>query len=72
MTPLLTREGYEQTKAKLAGLESRLAKLDERKDLNPQHHLEVRKSYLRMIGQYRREIKLYEATLAESSARLGK
>jgi hypothetical protein len=72
MTPLLTREGYEQTRAKLAGRESRLAEIGKRKDLNPQHHLEVRKSYLRMIGQYRREIKLYEATLAESSARSGK
>ena len=74
MTPLLTQSGYEQTKAKLAQLQQRLAKLDGRTDLRAQHLAEIRQSYLRMIGQYKREIKLFEAaqgdegTKARSSA----
>jgi hypothetical protein len=32
-----------------------------RTDLSAAHTAEVRRSYERMIGQYRREIKLYEA-----------
>ena len=70
MTPLLTPDGYEQTKEKLSRLEHRLAKLVERSDLNPLHHAEARKSYLRMIGQYKREIKLYEASRAHPSAKM--
>ncbi|CAN5771377.1 hypothetical protein BH23PLA1_BH23PLA1_40680 [soil metagenome] len=64
MTPLLTPEAYAQTKTKLAALEHRLAELETRTDLQPQHHAEVRRSYERMMRQYRREIKLFEATLA--------
>lgn len=70
MTALLTPEGYAQTKEKLSRLEHRLAKLVERSDLSPQHHAEARKSYLRMIGQYRREIKLYEASRAHGIAKM--
>ena len=61
MTPQLTPAGYDQTLSKLAELKQRLNRLDRRQDLDPQHHAEVRQSYLRMISQYRREIKLYEA-----------
>jgi len=68
VTTLLTAEGYEQTREKLSRLEHRLAKLAKRSDLTPQHHAEARKSHLRMIGQYRREIKLYEASRAHSTA----
>ena len=61
MTPLLTLAGYVQTKAKLRDLEKRLAELEDRTDLKPSHLEEVRRSYERMIRQYRREINLYEA-----------
>ena len=63
MTPLLTAAGYAQTKRKLAQMERRLAHLEARPEGKPKHFEEVRRSYARMIGQYRREIKLYEATL---------
>ena len=62
MTQILTPHGYAQTKAKLAELERRLAELEGRTDLNSVHQAEVRHSYNTMIGQYRREIKLYEAS----------
>jgi hypothetical protein len=50
-----------QTKKKLADLEKRLADLVKRSDLSAVHAAEVRRSCERMIRQYRREIKLYEA-----------
>jgi len=62
MNEVLTPAGYEATKEKLADLERRLARLTERTDLNPSHRADVRWSYKQMISQYRREIKLYEAT----------
>jgi hypothetical protein len=37
-----------------------------RVDLSPTHRAEVLRSHDRMIGQYRREIKLYEATRASA------
>ncbi len=37
-----------------------------RLDLSPTHRSEVLRSHDRMIGQYRREIKLYEATRASA------
>jgi hypothetical protein len=49
-----------QTKQKLAGMEARLKKLRERTDLDPRHYAAVERSYLDMIRQYRRDIKLYE------------
>ena len=64
MTPRLTPAGYSQTKAKLAALEKRLADVEERTDLSPCHATEVRRSYAGITRQYRREIKLYEATLS--------
>ena len=61
MTAILTPQGYEQTRVKLAALEARLADIRKRSDLSPLHLAEVRRSYETMIRQYRRELKLYEA-----------
>jgi hypothetical protein len=61
MTEILSRAGYEQTRAKLADLEKRLSRLNQRSDLSPVHLAEARRSYQTMIRQYRRELKLYEA-----------
>lgn len=61
MTPLLTPEGYAQTKTKLANMHARLASLRARTDISTIHLREVESSYLDMIRQYRRELKLYEA-----------
>jgi hypothetical protein len=62
MTEALSSIGYEQTKAKLAKLEDRLASLVRRTDLGTVHRAEAQRSCERMIAQYRREIKLYEAS----------
>jgi hypothetical protein len=64
MTPPLTEAGYRQTRAKLADLIDRRSRLAARTDLTPARRAEVLRSYDRMIRQYRREIKLYEATHA--------
>ena len=69
MSEVLTPAGYEQTKEKLAKLEIRLAELDRRTPMSPQHRAEARRSYQQMIGQYRREIKLYEAAHPESATK---
>ena len=69
MTVTLTSAGYEQTKEKLAELEQRLARLARQSNLSPQHQSEARRSYEQMIGQYRREIKLYEASHPETAAK---
>jgi len=61
MTEHLTEAGYQQTAQKLARLEQRLTQLEDRTDLSPQHIAEARRSCQRMISQYRREMKLYEA-----------
>ncbi len=66
MTPLLSDNGYAQTKVKLANLKRRLAALESR-NVQPRHFSEVRRSYLRMIQQYTREIKLYEAAHSPNS-----
>jgi hypothetical protein len=57
----LTAEGYEQTKEKLADLERRLAEIENRTDLDPEHLASVRRSYKMMMREYLQEIKLYEA-----------
>ena len=62
MTVQLDPRGYEQTKAKLASLERRLAAMQAREHLDPHHREEVLRSYREMLRQYRREIKLYEIT----------
>ena len=69
MTETLTSAGYEQTKEKLTRLEQRLVPLAGRTDLGRQHQSEARRSYEQMIGQYRREIKLYEAAHPETAAK---
>jgi hypothetical protein len=71
MTPLLTSTGYAQTQKKLAQMEKRLAQLEGRAGGKPKHFDEVRRSYARMISQYRREIKLYEAHRAREAKEAG-
>ena len=61
MTEILTPEGYEQTKEKLADLEHRLGEIEKRTDLNPDHLENVRRSYRMIMRKFLREIKLYEA-----------
>ena len=62
MSERLTQEGYEQTKQKLASLESRLAAIQSRTDLKAEHRAEVIRSYQRMIRQYASELKVFEAS----------
>ncbi len=64
MTTPRTEAGYLQTKKKLAQMEDRLAALRRRTDLDPVHRAEVERSYQDMMRQYRRDLKLYEATHA--------
>ena len=71
MTAVLTHDGYEQTKAKLQRLEQRLVALAGRTDLSPVHLREAQGSYSEMIRQYRREIKLYEASSLPAGSRGG-
>jgi hypothetical protein len=52
-------------------MEKRLARLEGRADGKPKHFDEVRRSYARMISQYRREIKLYEANRARQPKEAG-
>ena len=68
MTPELSDSGYVQTKDKLAQLIDRRSRVLDRTDLSATHREEVLRSYDRMIGQYRREVKLYEAVHAPASA----
>jgi hypothetical protein len=69
MTETLSLAGYEQTKAKLANLERRLDLLTSRTDLSEDRRADVKRSYEQMIAQYRREIKLYEASHPETAAK---
>jgi hypothetical protein len=61
MTEMLTPEGYQQTKEKLADLVRRLEAIENRTDLDPDHRASVRRSYKMMMREYLQEIKLYEA-----------
>ena len=61
MIELLTAEGYDQTKEKLRDLEKRLAEIEKRTDLTPEHSESVRRSYKMMMREFLQEIKLYEA-----------
>jgi len=70
MTPILTSEGYRQTKEKLANLEKRLGELTARPGPKPSHYHEVLRSYDSMIRQYRREIEIYEVDQSEQHASL--
>ncbi len=60
MIEILTAEGYEQTKEKLRDLEMRLAEIEKRTDLSPDHLESVRRSYKMMMREFLKEIKLYE------------
>ncbi len=62
MPPELTEAGYLQTRTKLADLLERRSRIAARADLSPAHRAKVLRSYDRKIRQYRREIKLCEAT----------
>ena len=61
MTEPLTAAGYERTKEKLRDLETRLADIEKRTDLNPEHLASVQRSYKMVMREFLREIKLYEA-----------
>jgi hypothetical protein len=61
MNEILTAEGYQQTKEKLRGLEGRLAAIERRTDLVPEHLASVRRSYKMMMREMLKELKLYEA-----------
>jgi len=65
MSELLTAEGYEQTKEKLRDLETRLAEIEKRTDLDAEHLASVRQSYKLMVPEYLQDLKLYEARLAK-------
>ena len=65
MIEVLTAEGYEQTKEKLRDLETRLAAIEKRTDLKPDHLASVRRSYKMMMRELLRDIKLYEARQAK-------
>jgi hypothetical protein len=67
MTEMLTAEGYEQTKQKLRNLETRLAAIEKRTDLDPDHVASVRRSYKMIMREYLQEIKLYEAKRAKQN-----
>lgn len=57
----LTPEGYEQTREKLADLQRRLAAVEQRTDLDPDHRASVQRSYRTVMREYLQELKLYEA-----------
>ena len=60
MTDSLNFAGYCRTKEKFAGMEARLTRLRQRTDLNPSLKSAVERSYIDMMRQYKRDIKLYE------------
>lgn len=61
MTEPLSETGFLQTKAKLEELLVRRSRIAARDDLEHAHRDEVLRSYDQMIGQYRKELRLYEA-----------
>ena len=69
MTEVLTPEGYEQTKEKLRDLETRLAAIEKRTDLDAEHLASVRRSYKMMMREFLRDIKLYEAKHSSQTPR---
>ncbi len=71
MTEPMTHAGYLSTKQKLANMEARLAALRARTDLDPAHRAGVEQSYLDMMRQYSRELKLYEAANVAGPASTG-
>ena len=68
MTEALTADGYVQTREKLADLERRLAEIEKRTDLDPNHLASVRRSYKMVMREYLEDIRLYEAKNAERAS----
>ena len=68
MIERLTPEGYEQTNAKLANLERRLAALEGRQDLTPSHRDAARRSYRVMMARYRSELELFEVVQSPANS----
>jgi hypothetical protein len=62
---LLTAEGYVQTKEKFRDLETRLAQIEKRTDLDAEHLASVRRSYKMIMREYLEDIRLYEACQAK-------
>ena len=67
MSEILTAEGYDQTKDKLRDLETRLAELEQRTDLDAEHLASVRRSYKMMMREFLQDIRLYEAKQAKQN-----
>ena len=67
MAEILTADGYEQTKEKLSDLQTRLAELEQRTDLDAEHLVSVRRSYKMMMREFLQDIKLYEAKQARQN-----
>jgi hypothetical protein len=68
MRELLTPAGYEQTKAKLCDLETRLAEFEKRTDPDAAHLASVRRSYKMVMREYLQDIKRYEAHHANQNS----
>lgn len=68
MSEPLTAEGYEQTKQKLRDLESRLAEIERRANLAPDHLASVRRSYRMMMREFLQDLRLYEAREAKRAS----
>ena len=60
MTELLTADGYVQTQDKLRDLQARLAKLEQRTELNSEQLASVRRSYQMMMREFTQDLRLYE------------
>lgn len=67
MRETLTADGYVQTREKLADLERRLAEIEKRTDLDPNHLASVRRSYRMIMREYLEDIRLYEAKRASTA-----
>lgn len=61
MTELLTADGYVHTQDKLRDLQVRLAKLEQRTDLDREQLASVRRSYQMMMREFTQDMRLYEA-----------
>ena len=66
MTEPLNHAAYCRTKELLANMESRRARLRERTDLHPSVRTAAERSYIDMMRQYKRNIKLYEIAHPET------
>jgi hypothetical protein len=67
MSEMLTVEGYEQTKEKLRDLNTRLAEMEKRTDLDPAHQANVLRSYRMIMREFLRDSRLYEASQSDQN-----